>query len=111
MRLEILYHILFRSVLIFMALLLFACLVRAVKGPRVTDRIVAVNMMGTMVIVMIAVFALLLGQEYLLDICLIYAMISFLAVIVLTKVYTGVFLSAKEKEKDGVDAKGEKQDA
>lgn len=110
MSLEILYHILFRFVLIFMALLLFACLVRAVKGPRVTDRIVAVNMMGTMVIVMIAVFALLLKQEYLLDICLIYAMISFLAVIVLTKVYTGVFLSAREKEKDGVDAKGEKQD-
>ena len=110
MSLEILYHILFRFVLIFMALLLFACLVRAVKGPRETDRIVAVNMMGTMVIVMIAVFALLLKQEYLLDICLIYAMISFLAVIVLTKVYTGVFLAAKEKEKDGVDAKGEKQD-
>ena len=32
------------------------------------------------------------------DICLIYAMISFLAVVVLTKVYTGVYLEKKDQE-------------
>ena len=31
------------------------------------------------------------------DICLIYAMISFLAVIVLTKVYMGVYMEWKNK--------------
>jgi len=69
--------------------------IRAVKVPSIADRIVAVNMMGTMVMVMIAILAFLLKEGYLVDICLIYAMISFLAVIVLTKVYMGVH---KEKE-------------
>lgn len=81
----------FVAVLIVLGLLFFACLLRAVRGPRVADRLVSVNMIGTMVMVMIAILSLLLGEEYLLDICLIYAMASFLAVIVLTKVYIGVY--------------------
>lgn len=81
----------FVPVLIVLGLLFFACLLRAVKGPRVADRLVAVNMIGTMVMVVIAILSLLLGEEYLLDICLIYAMASFLAVIVLAKVYIGIY--------------------
>ena len=84
--LETAYRIVYVGALIFLALMTFFCLIRAVKGPRTADRIVAVNMMGTMVMVMIAILALLLKEGYLVDICLIYAMISFLAVIVLTKV-------------------------
>ena len=78
-------------VLIVLGLLFFACLLREVKGPRVADRLVAVNMTGTMVMVTIAILSLLLGEEYLLDICLIYAMASFLAVIVLAKLYIGIY--------------------
>lgn len=85
------YRWVLMGALIFLGLLLVCCLIRAVRGPRIADRIVAVNMMGTMVMVMIAILALLLGEGYLIDICIIYAMISFLAVIVLTKVYAGVF--------------------
>lgn len=95
------------GILIFLSLVLFALLIRAIKGPRVADRIVAVNMMGTMVMVMIAVLSLLLRENYLMDICLIYAMISFLAVVVITKVYMGIYLERKNKQKghddDGVD--------
>lgn len=82
---------LFLVILIVLGLLFFAALVRAVRGPRVADRLVAVNMVGTMVMVMIAVLSLYLQEEYLLDICLIYAMASFLAVIVLSKVYIGIY--------------------
>ena len=78
-------------ILFMLAIMLFACLIRAVRGPRIADRIVAVNMMGTMVMVIIAALALLLKEGYLVDICLIYAMVSFLAVIVLTKIYMGVY--------------------
>ena len=84
---------------IVLVILVILCLVRAIIGPRVADRIVSVNMMGTMVIVMIAVLALMLGEGYLADICLIYAMISFLAVIVLTKVYMGVYAESRKTEK------------
>ncbi len=97
--LEQTYNVFFTLVLIFLAIMVILCLVRAIIGPRVSDRIVATNMMGTMVIVMIATLALMMNEGYLVDICLIYAMISFLAVIVLTKVYMGVYLKNKlEKE-------------
>lgn len=96
--LEQLYHGLFVVLLVILALLFFACLIRAVVGPRMADRIVAVNMMGTMVIVAIAILAVMLKEGYLVDICLIYAMISFLAVIILTKVYMGVHFEKKDEE-------------
>lgn len=94
--LEQCYRILFVGTLILLAVLMILCLIRAIRGPRIADRIVAVNMMGTMVITMIGVLALMLGEGYLVDICIIYALISFLAVIVLTKVYMGVYLEKKE---------------
>ena len=88
---EMLYHTLFIALLILLSIMLLVCLIRAVKGPRVADRLVAVNMMGTMVMVMISILALLLKEGYLVDICLIYAMISFLAVVVISKVYIGIY--------------------
>lgn len=106
-RLQATYRTVFILMLILMACMLFLCLIRAIKGPRVADRIVAVNMMGTMVMVMIAVFAFLLKEAYLIDICLIYAMISFLAVVVLTKVYIGVVKESKHlEEKKGEEDNG-----
>ncbi len=89
--LEMIYEKMYIAVLVILAVMLFVCLIRAVRGPRVADRIVAVNMMGTMVIVMIAVLSLLLEEGFLVDICLIYAMVSFLAVVVISKVYMGVY--------------------
>ena len=94
---EMAYKIVCWPILLLLAAMLFACLIRAVKGPRMADRIVAVNMMGTMVMVIIAIMAFLLKESYLVDICLIYAMISFLAVVVLTKVYTGVYKEHRER--------------
>ena len=80
------------AAIIILALLVFACLFRAIMGPAVADRLMAVNMMGTMVIVMIGILAILLKEGYLVDIGIIYAMISFLAVVVLAKVYIGTFV-------------------
>lgn len=93
------YSPFFYGILSVLALMLVLCLIRAVKGPRIADRLVAVNMMGTMVMTMIALLAVVKNQGYLVDICLIYAMISFLAVVVLTRIYTGVYRDAKAHEK------------
>ena len=83
------------GILFLLALLLFALLLRAVKGPSIADRIVAVNMMGSITIVMIAIMSFLLKEDYLMDICLIYAMVSFLAVVVISKVYIGIYEEKK----------------
>lgn len=90
------YMILFTGALVFLAVMVILCLIRAIIGPRIADRVVAVNMMGTMVLVIIAILALFLEEGYLVDICIIYAMISFLAVIILTKVYMGVYTEWKK---------------
>ncbi len=82
--LEMIYQKMYIAVLVILAVMLFVCLIRAVRGPRVADRIMAVNMMGTMVMVMIVVLSLLLKEGFLVDICLIYAMVSFLAVVVIS---------------------------
>lgn len=90
---------LFYGILSLQAVLLVLCLLRAVVGPKIADRLVAVNMITTMVTVMIAILAVLKGEGYLIDICLIYAMISFLAVVVLSRIYTGVYREEKDHQK------------
>ena len=97
---------LFYGILSFLAVMLVLCLIRAVIGPRIADRLVAVNMMGTMVMVSIALLAVLKNEGYLVDICLIYAMISFLAVVVLTRIYTGVYREVKDHENKKKGEKG-----
>ena len=89
----------FHIILIILAVMLMLCLIRAVIGPRIADRLVAVNMMGTMIMCIIVILGVIMDEGYLADIALIYAMISFLAVVVLTKVYTGVYQEHKQKEK------------
>ena len=94
------YNLLFTIALAVLGVLLFLCLLRAILGPRIADRVVGINMIGTIVIMMIAILALMLGEGYLVDIAIIYAMLSFLAVVVLAKIYIGVYLARRAKEGD-----------
>ena len=92
------YQVLFTGALVVLAIVLFLCLLRCIRGPRIADRIVAVNMSGTVIMIMIAVLAVMMGEGYLADVELIYAMLSFLAVVLLTKVYMGAIKEKQEKE-------------
>lgn len=89
------YDIILTIAMIVLAVLIIASIIRSVLGPEIADRIIAVNMIGTMIIMMIAILSVFLDENYLVDVCLIYAMISFLGVVVLCKVYTGVYLQRK----------------
>ena len=98
------YELLYNIALGVVGLLLFACLIRAIRGPRIADRVIAVNMMGTMVVIVICVLAYLMGEDYLVDEAMIYTMLSFLAVVVLTKIYMGIYREKRrrtEKEEQG----------
>ena len=98
------YEWIFHIILVILAVMLILCLIRAVVGPRIADRLVSVNMMGTMIMCIIVILGVILEEGYLADIALIYAMISFLAVVVLSKVYAGVYLeqkAKKEKKEEG----------
>ncbi len=101
---ENIYSILFLVSIIILVILICLCLAKAVIGPSVTDRIVAVNMIGTLIIITIAILAMYLNESGLLDVSLIYAMMSFLAVVVLTKIYLGVYIERQKRNKQVSDA-------
>ena len=71
--------------------LIFLCLIRTIKGPTITDRLVAVNMIGTQVIIIIAALTVKLGEAWLADVAAVYAIISFIAIVVFTKIYIGEY--------------------
>jgi multicomponent Na+:H+ antiporter subunit F len=60
-------------------------LARALAGPTIYDRILAVNMFGTKTVLLIAVFSFMSGRSDILDIALIYALISFIGVVAVLK--------------------------
>ena len=94
------YNLLFSVVLAVLGVLLFLCLLRAILGPRIADRVVGINMIGTIVIMMIAILSLMLGEGYLVDVAMIYTMLSFLAVVLLTKIYMGVYREKRRREEE-----------
>lgn len=98
MSVEFGYHVLSVVTMVILVLLALLCLVRCIMGPRIADRVMAVNMIGTLTIIMVVVFVVALGEGYLADIALIYAMLSFLAVVVLCKIYTGIYRESKSEK-------------
>lgn len=56
-------------------------LLRAVLGPDLWNRILAVNMFGTKTVLFIALLAAVTGRADYLDIALVYAMINFISVV------------------------------
>ena len=59
------YAWVFDIALIVLAVMAVLCLIRAIIGPTIADRLVAVNMLGTMVMVIISILALRLNEGYL----------------------------------------------
>ncbi len=58
---------------------------RAVKGPTTQDRVLAVNVLGTNTVVVLALLAEGLGEPSLLDIALVYALLNFLMAVAISK--------------------------
>jgi multicomponent Na+:H+ antiporter subunit F len=71
------------AVLLVMALVL----VRALLGPTVYDRILAVNMFGTKTVLLIALMAFISGRLDVLDIALAYALINFIGVVAVLRFF------------------------
>ena len=70
---------------VLLAVLMLVTLVRAVAGPRITDRFVAVNMINTMAVAVITILSERLEADFLVDVALVYALLSFLTVVVLAR--------------------------
>lgn len=62
-------------------------LVRAMLGPTLYDRILAVNTFGTKTVLLIAVVGFFTGRPDFLDIALIYALINFIGTVAVLKFF------------------------
>ena len=93
------YDILFTSVLSILGIFMFICLFRAVIGPTTADRVISINMVGGIVIMLIVLLSLVMNEGFLVDMAVIYALLSFLAVVILVRIFI-VINARKEKEED-----------
>lgn len=64
---------------------IFLVLMRAIAGPTVYDRILAVNAIGTKTVMFVVLLAFLNKRADFLDIALLYALMNFVATIAILK--------------------------
>jgi len=83
--------------LIILAILIVFAFIRALTGKKLADKLVAVNMISTMVVMAIAILTVMLHESWLPDIAAIYALISFIAVVVFSRLYIGVRIKKRMK--------------
>ncbi|MBR3929258.1 MAG: sodium:proton antiporter [Clostridia bacterium] len=93
------YDILFTSVLSILGVFMFICLFRAVIGPSTADRVISINMIGGIVIMLIVLLSIMMNEGFLVDMAVIYALLSFLAVVILVRIYI-VANQRRTKEED-----------
>ena len=60
-------------------------LVRALLGPTVYDRILAVNALGTKTVILVAILSLTTRRPEFLDVALLYTLINFVVTIAILK--------------------------
>ena len=73
-------------------------LVRALRGPTVYDRVLAVNMFGTKTALLLAVIAFLVGRPDFLDLALAYALINLVGVLAVLE-----FIQKKPRKVEATD--------
>lgn len=62
-------------------------LIRALRGPTLYDRALAVNSIGTKIVLLLGVLGFVTGRPDFLDISLLYALINFVATIAVLKFF------------------------
>ena len=73
--------------------------VRAVMGPTLYDRVLAVNMFGTKTVLLISVLGFVMGRPEFLDIAIVYALINFISVIGVLRYSNHFILKPSEQKK------------
>ena len=77
----------FLAVSVTIIVVLVLALVRAFLGPTLFDRILAVNMFGTKIVLLVAVLGVVSDQPSFVDIALVYALINFIAIIAVLRFF------------------------
>ena len=79
---------------------LIAVLVYIIRSHLTVDRIIGINLIGTLVVIAISILTYLLGEDYLADIAVVYVVLSFIAVAMLCRIYINLYDRRKEETQD-----------
>ena len=79
----------FVAVLIACAVCILMLVARAASGPSAFDRILAVNSIGTIIILGISLHGFALGRPEFVDISILYAILNFLGTLAILRFYRG----------------------
>lgn len=90
----------FLGVILAILVTMVLALVRALLGPTIYDRILAVNMFGTKTVLLLSVVALLYGRPDFLDLALAYALINFIGVLAVLQFVQNYALRHSEQQKE-----------
>ncbi len=69
----------------FIGLTLLMALYRVVAGPSKGDRLIAINVIGTKTLVLMAIISIIFKEQFFFDVVLVYALISFTASLFIAK--------------------------
>jgi multicomponent Na+:H+ antiporter subunit F len=94
----------FISVSIAILVTMMLAIVRALLGPSVYDRVLAVNVFGTKTALLLAVVAFLYGRPDFLDLALTYALINFVGVLAVLRFFQERSLAKLRREQELRDA-------
>lgn len=94
------YDYLFWGVLVALALCVVAVLIYILKAHLTVDRIIGINLIGTLVAIIIAILTYLLGEDYLADVAIVYVVLSFIAVMLLCRIYINLYRRRREEKED-----------
>lgn len=65
------------------------CCYRIGRGPTAPDRSVAIDVLGTVVVGFVAIVTAMTGKEFLLNVALVWALISFIGTLALARYLLG----------------------
>ena len=79
---------------------ILAALVYIIRARLTVDRIIGINLIGTLVAIIIAILAYLLGEDYLADVAIVYVVLSFIAVMLLCRIYINLYQRKRQDKKE-----------
>lgn len=107
------FHDVVRALLLVLSLCVLLALVYIITAKHFEDRVVGSNLVSTIVINIVAVLAVFVDESFVVDICLVFAALGFLGVVVLCRLLAVQFVEKQmdeegkkktEEEKGGVQA-------
>ncbi len=74
-----------KLVILILSVTIFFCLYRAVLGPEVSDKIIAINVIGTKAVVMFVLVGVVFDEGFFFDVAMVYVVLLYISTLALMK--------------------------